>query len=411
MTIKHGALADYFQGIGFKRLKPVEIDPNVSNEHEFNGISKFKELFGLERQNFPVRIIYLCDSEEDILEDSTHFTWYDAREKHASRTEHRLYYKSSTCIEKAAAEDLMVICLNKARSESEPKTLTVFVAKHGDTVEHQLAWLFGIQLESVTDRAAVQHESEKTVDFFTGLILERVGINIATFDESLIDKLLGRFSSGFPSTYEFSAFARELCPEVSVREAIDSAIIAWIETEESAFRTFEHYFVKERIEKGFATVDEFINFSLSVHNRRKSRAGFALENHLKFAFETLGIHHSFNKVTENKSRPDFIFPGIAQYHDLDFPVASLTMLGVKTTCKDRWRQVLSEAHRIPNKHLLTLEPSISVSQTDEMRSSNLQLVVPQGIFSSYTPSQQSWLMEIHDFIDHLKTKEKHECKD
>ena len=27
-----------------------------------------------------------------------------------------------------------------------------------------------------------------------------------------------------------------------------------------------------------------------------------------------------------------------------------SMLGVKTTCKDRWRQVLSEADRIPQKH-------------------------------------------------------------
>lgn len=405
MTIKHGALADYFEGIGFKRLKPVEIDPEVSHEHEFNGISKFKELFGLERQSFPVRIIYLCDSEDDIHEDITNFTWYDARENHSTRTEHRLYYKSSACIEKAAAEDLMVLCLNKARTDSETKSLTVFIAKHGDTVESQLAWLFGIQLESVTDRAAIQHESEKPVDFFTGLILERVGINIAAIDESLIDKLLRRFSSGFPSTREFSAFARELCPEVSVHDAIDSAIIAWIETEESAFRTFEHFFVKERIDKGFTSVDEFIDFSLSVHNRRKSRAGFALENHLKFSFEALGIHHSFNKITENKSRPDFIFPGIAQYHDLNFPVASLTMLGVKTTCKDRWRQVLSEAHRIENKHLLTLEPSISVSQTDEMKSSRLQLVVPKGIFSSYTETQQSWLMGIDDFVDYVKERD------
>jgi hypothetical protein len=30
------------------------------------------------------------------------------------------------------------------------------------------------------------------------------------------------------------------------------------------------------------------------------------------------------------------------------------MLGVKTTCSDRWRQVLAEADRIQLKHLLTL---------------------------------------------------------
>jgi hypothetical protein len=31
------------------------------------------------------------------------------------------------------------------------------------------------------------------------------------------------------------------------------------------------------------------------------------------------------------------------------------MLGAKTTCKDRWRQVLTEAIKIPHKHLFTLE--------------------------------------------------------
>ena len=74
------------------------------------------------------------------------------------------------------------------------------------------------------------------------------------------------------------------------------------------------------------------------------------------------------------------------------------MLGVKTTCKDRWRQVLVEADRIAEKHLLTLEPAISVAQTDEMRMHNLQLVVPEHIRQSYKPIQQNWLMNIEEFI-------------
>ena len=43
------------------------------------------------------------------------------------------------------------------------------------------------------------------------------------------------------------------------------------------------------------------------------------------------------------------------------------MLAAKTSCKDRWRQVLAEADRIRTKHLLTLEPAISKIQTAEMR--------------------------------------------
>ena len=59
------------------------------------------------------------------------------------------------------------------------------------------------------------------------------------------------------------------------------------------------------------------------------------------------------------------------------------MLSAKTASKDRWQQVLSKAMRILDKHLLTLEPGISENQTDQMRTSRLQLVVPRGIHETY----------------------------
>ena len=81
------------------------------------------------------------------------------------------------------------------------------------------------------------------------------------------------------------------------------------------------------------------------------------------------------------------------------------MLGVKSTCKDRWRQVLAEADRIERKHLLTLETSISTSQTDEMASKNLQLVLPRGLHQTYTRSQQEWLMDVSAFTDLVRTRQ------
>jgi hypothetical protein len=144
-------------------------------------------------------------------------------------------------------------------------------------------------------------------------------------------------------------------------------------------------------------VDGFLSFSLSVQNRRKSRAGLAFENHLELLFVECGIQHTRTPVTENKAKPDFIFPTIAAYHNPVFDPLRLTMLGVKSTCKDRWRQVLAEADRIDHKHLLTLETSISGHQTDEMQAKNLQLVLPRGLHETYTPAQQTWLMDISLF--------------
>lgn len=73
------------------------------------------------------------------------------------------------------------------------------------------------------------------------------------------------------------------------------------------------------------------------------------------------------------------------------------MLDVKSTCKDCWRQVLSEARRVEHKHLFTLEAAISTNQTDEMNSQNLRLVIPKALHTTYLPVQRERLMSLSDF--------------
>lgn len=90
---------------------------------------------------------------------------------------------------------------------------------------------------------------------------------------------------------------------------------------------------------------------MSVQQRRKARAGYSLENHLSCLFEERGLTFERGAHTEGKKKPDFLFPGTRAYHDEAFPVAALTLLGAKSTCKDRWRQVLTEGARVPAKHL------------------------------------------------------------
>jgi hypothetical protein len=190
------------------------------------------------------------------------------------------------------------------------------------------------------------------------------------------------------------------------------ALMTWMEREEILFRTLERYLIADRLSKGFSgeektniDVDGFISFSLSVQNRRKSRVGLALENHLELLFIENGLRYARTAVTENKAKPDFIFPGKAEYHDPAYDTLKLTMLGVKSTCKDRWRQVLAEADRINDKHLLTLETSISTQQTDEMAAKRLQLVLPRSLHNTYTSVQQSWLMDVASFRDMVRTRQ------
>ncbi|HEA30705.1 MAG TPA: hypothetical protein ENH91_12080 [Leeuwenhoekiella sp.] len=184
----------------------------------------------------------------------------------------------------------------------------------------------------------------------------------------------------------------------------------WMNQEERLFRRLERHIVEKRLRDGFLNdeatdVDGFIKFSLSIQNRRKSRAGYALENHIEEIFIQNKILYNREARTENKSKPDFIFPHIDNYLDFDYPAKYLNMLAAKTTCKDRWRQILTEADRIPEKHLLTLEPGISENQTNEMIVQNVKLIVPSSLKESYTERQRSWLMNLNEFISILSRKQ------
>jgi len=131
-------LSQYFTGIGAKRLSDVEVEPSISNQHEFNGITELKNIFGTERINFEGHFIYLTDDEEQIIEDSGTLTWYDARENHPTRTEYRLYYSTNPVINAAVNGELVII------GRTGKNKLAIIVAPQGSTSEQQLLWLFGL---------------------------------------------------------------------------------------------------------------------------------------------------------------------------------------------------------------------------------------------------------------------------
>lgn len=97
-----------------------------------------------------------------------------------------------------------------------------------------------------------------------------------------------------------------------------------------------------------------------------------------------------------------MFPGVREYHDATFDTSLLVVLGAKSTCKDRWRQVLYEANRVQVKHLCTLERGISVDQTNEMIESNVRLVIPSVIHITFTYDQLHDILTVEEFIDKIK---------
>jgi len=394
--------------VAAKKLSAVETDPSRSHQHEFNGSRELKSVLGIgtgEKISFPTRFIWFGGENEGIVSDGN-VTWYDARLAHLTRSEYRLYFPTNEVMELAQEGDSMFI------AKRTDDTLMIIITGSGTTLENQLHWLFGVPKQTGFDFSLQEFEKDDIeVDYTARFILDELGIDVEEPDTELLDSLLEVFEGAFPSTKEFSLFARKELPvTVDAVEEPDKTLMEWINFEESLFRRLERHIVAKRLEKGFAgddgaDVDGFISFSLSVQNRRKSRAGFSLEHHLEAIFQANKVRYERGAKTENNASPDFLFPGSEEYHDLSFPDPKLSMLGVKTSCKDRWRQVLSEAQRITNKHLLTLEPGISANQTNEMRSNNLQLVLPAPIHETYSSDQQAWLMNLRDFIGFVSAKQ------
>lgn len=400
--MRNQQLSDYFDGFVIKRLSAVEADPLTSNQHEFNGVRALKDLLGTEKAVFAARFVYLSEEETEDLATNARLTWYDARIAHPARSEFRLYFESNPILERAVEGDLLFI------GKTPRGQVLVVVAEANSPAEKQLLWLFRLDKTTqesfrFTEHTQFQHVG---ISFIERHFLENLGVATIAYQGALLDQILKTFGPTFPRTKDFSAFARSLVPDTNPITDPDETLMKWLDQEEIIFRTLERHIVSEKLTAGFNNdVDGFISYSLGVQNRRKSRAGHAFENHLQQIFVDNRVVFTRGGTTENNSKPDFIFPGMDSYNDDSFPSKMLTMLAAKTSCKDRWRQILTEAKRVDQKHLVTLEPGISESQTDEMKASHVQLISPQSIHGSFSIQQQEWLINVKDFLFTLQDKQ------
>jgi hypothetical protein len=404
-----GQLSQVFSCFAWKQLTSVEVDPNASNGHEFNSSPKLREILGEtqrksnEGNGIPTRFIYFSDDDEGLAEDEGTLTWYDSRANHPTRTEWRLYYTDNSVIGRegrACNGDTVIIAFKAGISSA-----TVFAAPAGSTSENQLRWLFGIPAEFEPGFGTATVSNGQSVDITRARILEAAGVEIAVKDDSLLERMLSLFGDKFPDTARFGGFIREEVSSAKPEDGVDLALMSWMESEEFAFRVLERHIVGKKLQEKFKNVDDFVSYSLSVQNRRKSRAGFAFENHLGEIFRSNGLAFQRGIALEDKAKPDFLFPSKTQYSDTTFPIELLTILGAKTSCKDRWRQVLAEGVRVKEKHLITLQPSISSDQLRQMRAHQLQLVVPQAVHESYPAEERNLIWNLSNFIDCVLTKQ------
>jgi hypothetical protein len=139
-------------------------------------------------------------------------------------------------------------------------------------------------------------------------------------------------------------------------------------------------------------------------NRRKARAGRSFENHVEYLLTKAGIPHKMRPSLGADGRPDIVIPSEKAYFDKDWPEKKLFIVGLKTTCKDRWRQVLNEGLRVKKKHIVTLQQGISGAQLQEMHVAGVSLVVPAPLHKTFPKGSAMSLLNVEAFIQDVKSR-------
>ena len=323
---------------------------------------------------------------QDDFETTSRFIYYGV----GTRNEYRLtrFGKGFTYLSDDNVGDLLIICKKAATSYE------AFVLQKDAEIE----------------------------DFFAALNLtvnETNKIIPKQFQISAEDKIYNCFIAylkalmlDFPSTENLSSNARRCYNgafDIShklILEDPDERLLNWLDAEYQLFKTIENDRYSERIKTPFSTVEELVEFSNTILNRRKSRAGKSLEHHLAEIFNQFKVSFEYQVITEDKKRHDFLFPSKEAYLNPKFDDQKLCVLASKTTCKDRWRQVLNEADRIKTKHLFTLQQGISSNQLEEMFKYNVQLVVPRQYLTSFPNTYRDRILTLDTFVRHIQMTQK-----
>lgn len=210
----------------------------------------------------------------------------------------------------------------------------------------------------------------------------------------------------FPTGNAFSQETLESlqeCVEQFNHLNADKTLVRCVDAEYKLYRLAERQICQNEIVRVFKDVNDFLATASSIMNRRKSRAGRSLENHFDYLLRKAEIPHVI-RPSDVDGKPDIIIPSVDAYKDNRYPTGKLFMVGVKTTCKDRWRQVLNEAKRIRKKHILTIQQGISKKQLNDMKDDGVQLIVPAEFHKQYPPSSNMRLLQVEQFVDLVRRR-------
>jgi hypothetical protein len=142
----------------------VEVDSSRSNQHEFNAPKALRDAFGKEQpRRIETDFVWMPDDGEFITHHGE-LTWYDARARHPTRSEYRVYYRDNSVTERSTAGALLLIALRP------DGTVLLVLAPGTGLAAARIAWLFGIETSPGSAFAALDIDATSG-----GTLLSRLG--------------------------------------------------------------------------------------------------------------------------------------------------------------------------------------------------------------------------------------------
>ena len=394
-----------FVAVAAKTLSAVEVDPGSSNQHELaagtlhrllidHGIMHADE----HRAEIPVRILRLSDDEDpERIEDR--LTVYDSRWHKAHRgPEWRAYYGSESPAEQLVQTmhegDRMVYAVDRAGATH---VLLVTAGSHWSRVlEETLAISETPRLVRVPEYELSSAQRRHPIALLADAL--EISPPDRSDEQWLLERFDGEMPSEFPDTLTMARLAHERVGRDPRDVDADEILKLWLTTETDLFMILERAEGERRI-AACTTFDAHVSTVLSILQRRKARRGRSLEIHLEALFTARELPYERQVETEPGSTSDFILPGIAAYRALDGAngrEGGVLHLGAKSTARERWKQVLSEASRLRRRNLATLDPQLSDASLTAMVEHDVIPVMPARLGALYNNDS---VMSVEGFIE------------
>jgi hypothetical protein len=388
--------------VAFKRLSAVEVSPSASHQHELHADSLKRELgYGEGRTSGRLSVgVYWGDESDHSLIAEGKYTIYDARANHPRRSEYRLYY-DTPAMARAAAGDLLVV----QRSGDE---LVMLVAAAGSRVERELLAALHEGPAAVGERfrfLASPHLGRSTAGTVAEVLSAAPSVT-PEYVEAMAAELAGLGdTTRLPNSEWMAARATEARERVHGEEGPDLDLFHGLEAETAIYFDIERRVQSRRLEElqsqgaDLTTITAFI---MSTLQSRRSRRGRSLQNHFAILLRREAVPFSEECETEPGERVDFVVPSCQKYHDLSFPAARLRSIGCKTTARERWRQLLNEARRVPERWLLTFDSELTSETIASITAAGIRIFLPAPIIAaSYRANDRSYLGTIQEMVHEL----------